>query len=113
MDTCLLAKLSSTPSETPQASKPDHTSFPSVYRDLAEVFSESRAWELPPHHPYDCAINLMPGTSPPGGRLFFLVGPEKEAMDKYIRKALVLGFIRPSSSPAGAGLFLLEKRTVC
>lgn len=65
---------------------------------------------LPPHRPYDCAIDLLPGTTPPRGRLYSLSGPEREAMEKYIGDALKGGFIRPSSSPAGAGFFFVDKK---
>jgi len=41
---------------------------PEAYHDLRAVFSKSRASSLPPHRPYDCAIDLLPGTSPPKGR---------------------------------------------
>ncbi len=77
-----------------------------------EVFSKSRAASLPPHRPYDCAIDLVPGTSPPKGRLYSLSAPEREAMEKYISDSLAAGLIHPSSSPAGAGFFLWERRMV-
>ncbi len=53
---------------------------PEAYHDLRAVFSKSRASFLPPHCPYDCAIDLLPGTSPPKGRLYTLSRPEREAM---------------------------------
>uniref|UniRef100_A0A9J7XNI1 ribonuclease H n=1 Tax=Cyprinus carpio carpio TaxID=630221 RepID=A0A9J7XNI1_CYPCA len=83
---------------------------PEAYHDLRAVFSKSRASSLPPHCPYDCAIDLLPGTSPPKGHLYSLSGPEREAMERYIRDSLVAGIIRPSSSPAGAGFFFVEKK---
>ena len=36
----------------------DVSSVPPVYHGLAEVFSKHRAMSLPPHRPYDCAIDL-------------------------------------------------------
>ncbi len=44
---------------------PDTQSLPDTYHDLREAFSKTRASQLPPHRPSDCAIELMPGTSPP------------------------------------------------
>ncbi len=38
------------------------SNVPEEYLDLKEVFSKSRAASLPPHRPYDCAIELVPGT---------------------------------------------------
>ena len=37
---------------------------PAEYLDLKEVFCKSRATCLPPHRPYDCTIELKPGTAP-------------------------------------------------
>ena len=80
------------------------------YHDLKEVFCKSRATCLPQHRPYDCAIELKPGTTPPRGRLFFTVSAGDEAMDKYLGEALPAGIIRPSSSPVGAGFFFVGKK---
>ncbi|KAI7791431.1 putative vitellogenin [Triplophysa rosa] len=55
----------------------DLAGVPVEYHDLSMVFSMSGATALPPHHPYDCAIDLLPGTSPPKGRLHSLSGPER------------------------------------
>ena len=70
------------------------------YHDLKEVFCKSRVTCLSPHRPYDCTIDLKPGTLPPKGRLFSLSRPEIEAMEKYLGESLAAGIIRPSSSPA-------------
>lgn len=88
----------------------DLSDVPKEYMDLQEVFSKSRASSLPPHRPYDCAITLRPGTSPPRGRLYSLSSPETKAMESYITTSLAAGLIRPSSSPAGAGFFFVEKK---
>uniref|UniRef100_A0A8P4GD59 Retrotransposon gag domain-containing protein n=1 Tax=Dicentrarchus labrax TaxID=13489 RepID=A0A8P4GD59_DICLA len=47
--------------------RPDLTSIPSCYHDLGEVFLKSKAMSLPPHRPYDCPIELIPGASIPKG----------------------------------------------
>ncbi len=82
----------------------------SEYVDLCEVFSKTCAASLPPHRPYDCAIDLLPGTCPSRGRLYSLSGPERAAMEEYINDSLNSGFIRPSTSPAGAGFFFVGKK---
>ena len=89
---------------------PDLSSVPSCYHHLKAVFSRSKALSLPPHRPYDCAINLIPGFTIPKGRLYSISGPEKEAMRDYIDSSLKAGLIRPSSSPAGAGFFFVAKK---
>lgn len=65
---------------------------------------------LPPHQPFDCAIDLLPCTPVPKGRLDSLTGPDRAAMADYISSSLKAGIIRLSSSPAGAGFFLVGKK---
>ncbi len=84
--------------------------LPSMYHDLAEAFSRSKATKLPPHRSYDCAIDFLPNATPPKGRVFPLSQPETEAMQKYIEEELSKGFIRPSTSPASAGFFFVQKK---
>lgn len=47
----------------------DTEAIPEPILDLREVFSKSRAVELPPHRPYDLAINLQASTVQPCGHL--------------------------------------------
>ena len=89
---------------------PDLSGVPPCYLDLKEVFNKTRATSLPPHRPYDCAIDLLPGSSPPRGRLYSLSSPEVKTMTDYIDSSLAAGLIRPSSSPAGAGFFFVDKK---
>uniref|UniRef100_A0A8C5PTR9 ribonuclease H n=1 Tax=Leptobrachium leishanense TaxID=445787 RepID=A0A8C5PTR9_9ANUR len=89
---------------------PLSTEVPEHYLDLKEVFSKSRTEVLPPHRPYDCAINLLPGTMPPRGHVYPLSQKENNIMEEYIRENLDRGFIRRSSSPAGAGFFFVSKK---
>ncbi len=90
----------------------DLTSIPPEYYDLREVFSKQGATSLPPHRPYDCAIELLSGTLPPRGHLYSLSAPETKAMNEYIQEALRTGFIRPSTSPASAGFFFSLRKMV-
>ncbi len=93
-----------------QADPPDLTGVPAEYCDLRAVFSKTQATSLPPHHPYDCAIDLLPGNSPTKGWLFSLPCPEREDMDRYIWESLQAGLICHSSSPPGAGFFFVQKK---
>lgn len=69
--TCLSSCLHSAPMGQsllrPQEVTPDLTKVPTEYHDLQTVFSKSPATSLPPHRPYDCAMDLLPGISPPMG----------------------------------------------
>ncbi|KAL0152968.1 hypothetical protein M9458_051721 [Cirrhinus mrigala] len=84
--------------------------IPSHYKDLSEVFSKTKATQLPPHRPWDCAIDLLPNAMPPKSRVYPLSRTEEQAMEEYIEEALDSGFIRPSTSPAAAGFFFVSKK---
>ncbi len=108
--TCHLTCLRpSAPSSEIQESV-DLSRVPSSYHQFKAVFSKSRGTSLPPHRPYDCAIELLPGSCPPRGRIFSLSSPERTAMDTYIKESLAAGIIRTSTSPAGAGFFFVGKK---
>ncbi len=99
--------------ETPSSASfksPDLSSVPLEYHELSQVFSKDLALSLPPHRPYDCAIELLPGAKLPTSRLYNISLPEKKVMEKYITDSLAAGLIRPSSSPLGAGFFFVEKK---
>ncbi|XP_050924947.1 uncharacterized protein LOC108874699 [Lates calcarifer] len=107
---CLHSAIPTTIS-APGTPKPiDLSSVPQQYHDLQEVFSRDRAQSLPPHRPYDCSIDLLPGAPYPSSKLYNLSKPEREAMETYISDSLAAGLIRPSSSPLGAGFFFVEKK---
>ena len=99
--------VSSVPSS--QEEPGDLTGVPEEYHDLRTVFSRSRATSLPPHWSYDCSIDLLPGTTPPRGRLYSLSAPERKALEDYLSVALDAGTVVPSSSPDGAGGFVKKK----
>ncbi|KAK3513294.1 hypothetical protein QTP70_009787 [Hemibagrus guttatus] len=80
------------------------------YQLLQEVFSKQRAAQLPPHRPWDCAIDLLPHAMLPKCRVCPLLLPESQAMDEYIEEALAAGYIHPSTSPAATGFFFGEKK---
>lgn len=110
-ESCLQSAL--TPAASVGAKKTPSVNLEAVprdYHDLGAVFSKEEALSLPPHRPYDCAINLIPGATLPTSRLYNLSKPEQTAMEEYIRSSLAAGIIRPSSSPVGAGFFFVDKK---
>lgn len=88
----------------------ESVNIPTEYLELKEVFSKSKATKLPPHCPWDCAIDLLPKSSPPKSKVYPLTIPETQAMEQYIEEALESGFIQPSKSPAASGFFFVEKK---
>ena len=108
--TCLCSATSPPRGARPTPFSPDLTGVPHVYHDLARGFSKDQALSFPPHRPYDCAIDLLPGAPLPVGRLYNLSVPEKETMRNYVSKSLASGIIRPSASPVAAGFFFVAKK---
>ncbi|XDV19520.1 hypothetical protein PO909_024978 [Leuciscus waleckii] len=84
--------------------------IPAYYYNLSEVFSKTKAAQLPPNRPWDCAIDLLPNAMPPKSKVYPLSRTESQAMEEYIEEALNSGFIHPSTSPAAAGFFFVEKK---
>ncbi|KAK3519889.1 hypothetical protein QTP70_006639 [Hemibagrus guttatus] len=96
---------------TVRKAKPNSSAtLPEEYKDLGEVFSKEKATHLPPHHPWDCAIELLPNATSPKNRIYPPSLPESKAMDEYIMEVLSFGFIWPLTSPAAAGFFSVEKK---
>ncbi|KAL0181849.1 hypothetical protein M9458_021224 [Cirrhinus mrigala] len=62
---------------------------------------KTKATQLPPHRPWDCAINLLPNAMPPKSKVYPLSRTENQAMEEYIKEALSSGFIRPSKKDGG------------
>lgn len=75
-----------------------------------DLFSHSWAASLPPHRPYDCSIDLLPGTTLLRRRLYSLSTPKREALEKYLADSLATDTIIPSFSPARAGSYFVKKK---
>ncbi|KAK3515335.1 hypothetical protein QTP70_017193 [Hemibagrus guttatus] len=84
--------------------------IPACYSHFWDVFCPKKASKLPPHRPWDCAIDLIPGEPVPKGRIYSLTLPEERAMEEYIKEALAYGYIRPSTSPAASSFFFVAKK---
>ncbi|KAK3506714.1 hypothetical protein QTP70_016251, partial [Hemibagrus guttatus] len=94
--------------ESPLISQP--LRIPTCYTPFSDVFCPKRASKLPPHRPWDCAIDLLLGEPVPRGRIYPLSVPEEKAMEEYIKEALAQGYIRPSTSPAASSFFFVAKK---
>ncbi|KAJ1188988.1 hypothetical protein NDU88_005741 [Pleurodeles waltl] len=84
---------------------------PEHYLDFQDVFQKPSKPVLPPHRDYDCAIPLEPGTNVPFGRMYSLTETENEVLKEYLDENIQSGLIVPSSSPAGAPLLFVPKKT--
>uniref|UniRef100_A0A8C5R0Q2 ribonuclease H n=1 Tax=Leptobrachium leishanense TaxID=445787 RepID=A0A8C5R0Q2_9ANUR len=88
----------------------NETQLPAHYHNFQDVFDKKKAETLPPRRPYDCPIELLPGAPIPYGRIFPLSEPELRTLKDYIQENTRKAFIRPSTSPAGAGIFFVNKK---
>ncbi|KAK3552166.1 hypothetical protein QTP86_004159 [Hemibagrus guttatus] len=77
--------------ESPLVNQP--LRIPTCYAPFSDVFCPKRASKLPPHRPWDCAIDLLPGEPVPRGRIYSLSIPEEKAMEEYVKEALAQGYI--------------------
>ncbi|KAL0147670.1 hypothetical protein M9458_057027, partial [Cirrhinus mrigala] len=102
------ALIGSTSIESPHSS--DSGEIPLAYWAFQDMFSKSAATRLPPHRPWHCAIDLLPGATLPKGHIYPLSISETQAMEEYIKEALSQGFIRPSTSLAASSFFFVGKK---
>ncbi|KAE8247514.1 hypothetical protein A4X03_0g7031, partial [Tilletia caries] len=83
--------------------------LPEPYHDYVDVFRKSSADLLPDHRSYDHKIPMQPNTTPPFGPIYSLSEGEHQELRNYLKENLDKGFIRPSSSPAGAPVLFVPK----
>lgn len=63
-----------------------------------EVFSEKECDMLPPHHPMDCAIEILPGVKLPKLKMYSMAPKEMMELRGYINKNLARRFIQVEKS---------------
>lgn len=81
-----LISLNSTPIESPETDTKQE--IPHKYMPFLDVFSKQLATKLPPHQPWDSAIDLLPGATLPKSKIYPLSILEQKAIDEYIEEAL-------------------------
>ena len=86
------------------------TCIPGEYTEFEEVADEEKAAELPPIEGPSHAIELKEGVAPPWGPMYVLAAKEMDALREYLEKMLHRGWIRRSSSPAGAPILFVPKK---
>lgn len=84
--------------------------IPVEFRDYSDVFSDEGHAQLAEHGPGEHQIDLIDGEEPPYGPLYPLSARELEVLREYLDNALEKGWIRPSTSPAGAPILFVPKK---
>ena len=85
-------------------------SVPPEYSDFADLFDKKTAEVLPVHQPWDHTMPLIEGKQPPFGPIYPLSEFELRSLREYLDENLRKGFIRPSSSPAGAPILFAKNK---
>jgi len=102
---------------TKMVPKDDGGHILAIYGEFVEVFSKDKAETLPPHRSTDHAIDLVPGSNLPYGRISNLSEFKLRTLKAYIEANLANEFIQRSSSPAAAPILFAKKKdgglTVC
>jgi hypothetical protein len=96
--------------EVKAAKEQEIPGLPEEYSDLKELFMDKEIGTLPPHRPYDHEIKLEPSTTAPFGPMYNMSKKELEELKKNINENLAKGFIRRSTSPAGAPVLFVKKK---
>ena len=112
-DCVLAARITLSASDTTPPSddlEKVRSQLPPEYQDFADVFSKSKAEALPPHRPYDLSIPISSDAKPPFGPVYRLSEVEERTLKDFIDENLAKGFVRPSSSPAGAPVLFAKKK---
>jgi RNase H-like domain found in reverse transcriptase/Reverse transcriptase (RNA-dependent DNA polymerase)/Integrase zinc binding domain/Chromo (CHRromatin Organisation MOdifier) domain/Retrotransposon gag protein len=98
------------PEDPPRASLLDK--IPVQYREeFAELFVETLDESaLPAHQPWDHEIPIEEGKTPPFGPIYQMSETELAVLKEYIDKNLKKGYIRESTSRAGAPVLFVPKK---
>lgn len=88
----------------------NESEIPSQYMAYQDVFCEKEADKLPPHRPYDCKIDLVPGAQLPPSKIYAMSEVESAALREFLQKNLQRGFIRESTASGGAPVFFVKKK---
>jgi hypothetical protein len=92
-----------------EANKNPLQGLPSIYHEFSRVFSEKEFKVLPPHRPYDLAIDLKEGAKLHHGPLNSMTELESRTLKKWIDDKLAAGKIRRSESEVGAPVMFVKK----
>ena len=81
------------------------------YRRFASVFSDEESQRFPPSRPWDHAIELKPDApSHLQCKVYPMTREEDKALDEFIDKQLLKGYIEPSKSPYASPFFFVKKK---
>jgi hypothetical protein len=83
---------------------------PKPYQELKDVFSKESFDQLPPHKPWDHAIELTPGAQPFSTKVYPMSPNEQKELDAFLKENLKSHCIHPSKSPMASPVFFVKKK---
>ena len=84
--------------------------LPEELSDFADICDTASAGVLPKHHPMEHHIDLEKGAIPPWEPVYPLSESELEVLREYLDTSEQKGWIRRSTSPAGAPILFVPKK---
>ena len=91
--------------------KPFGEIVPSYLHDFEDVFTKKDFDELPPHRPWDHAIEIVEGKEPRlNCKVYPLSRDEQRQLDEFVEEHLRTGRIRESISPMTSPFFFVKKK---
>jgi hypothetical protein len=82
---------------------------PEKFRKWINIMTKEAADRLPEYKPYDYAIDLKEGETPPWGLVYALNKVELQMLREWLKEILWMGKIKPSKSPAAAPILFVPK----
>ena len=81
------------------------------YHEFFKVLGKEMQTPLPQHGPQDIAIDLMPNTDPPSGKLYPMSQDKLALLRDYIEEMVMSGKIRPGKGTARSPIFFVKEKT--
>ena len=89
----------------------DKMELPTQYREFQDMFAKESFDTLPERHPWDHAIEIIPGSNTNINAKVYLLNPEEQRqLDEFLDENLKSGRIRPSKSPLASSFFFVKKK---
>ena len=83
---------------------------PPAYHGFNKVFKKKMLDALPPRHPWDHAIEIIPGLKMVDCKIYPLNPQEQKELDEFLKEQLEMGRIRLSKSPMASPFFFVKKK---
>jgi hypothetical protein len=90
--------------------KTDKQLVPAEYHEYLDIFSKEKAHCFPESRPWDHKIEMKEGFEPKLFKNYNLTLAEQIELDKFLKKNLEKGYIRPSQSPWPLHFSLFPRR---